>query len=233
MSSEHHKTNPPFAVFLSTAVLLFVLTFSAADSIGFVPYYIDGTAPRSQTLALSDLPELGEEKIQPVEVATPDQSISPVAVPVVVSEKIVLPTHLSISKINLDVQILNTQSRDAGVLDEALKKAPVRYMDSAKLGEDGNILIFAHSSHLPVVHNQMFKVFNRLSELKVGDTITVSGDGESHVYSVVLIRKADASEEVIDLSKNNGRRLTLSTCDNFGAKTSRWVVEAVYVGKSE
>lgn len=228
MNANSHDKHTSISLFLSTAFLFFFLAYSAADSVGFVPYYMDGTAPRAETLALSELPQLGEEQAQIV-----PETPAPVAPVTVAHEVVVNPTRLRISKINMDVPVLNTQSRDAGVLDEALKKAPVRYMDSAKLGEDGNVLIFAHSSHLPIVHNQMFKIFNRLPELNKGDSIVLTGDGEEYIYHVTSVHKTDATDGIIDLSKNNGRRLTLSTCDNFGAKTSRWVVEAEFVGKSE
>src|SRR3989338_3613348 len=49
MDSPHrplfrHKGPPP-AVFLATVFVVFVLTLSAADSVGFVPDYIDGSTP--------------------------------------------------------------------------------------------------------------------------------------------------------------------------------------------
>ena len=48
---SHEQKKAPAGVFVSTAILIFFTSLSAADSIGFVPYYVDGTAPR-QELAL-------------------------------------------------------------------------------------------------------------------------------------------------------------------------------------
>ena len=54
MSSQqsHISGNkPPIPVFLASAVVIFFLSLSAADSIGFVPYYIDGTEPTVSAIA--------------------------------------------------------------------------------------------------------------------------------------------------------------------------------------
>lgn len=225
MSEFHQEQRPPRAVFTALVVVMFFLTLSAADSVGFVPYYVDGTPPRvvadvPKEVALSELPMLGEQSV---------------AGSVQLAEKPVVPTylpdHISIPAINLELPVYNPQTKDDAQLDEVLLKGPARYVDSATLGRQGNMLIFAHSSHLPVVHNQMFKAFNGLPDLKKGDTITVSGEGHAYLYTVTSVRKTDASEAIIDLSADQGTRLTLSTCDNFGAKTSRWVVEAALVGE--
>lgn len=194
------RKNPPKRVFLSAVLVIFFLSLSAADSVGFVPSYIDGTDSK---IALSNLPQLGAE-----------------------NDTGILPDHLVIPSISLDLPIQNPATKDTELLDAALQKGPVRYVDSAKLGEKGNMLVFAHSSHLPIVHNQMYRAFNRISELKKDDLIIVSGGEKEYTYRVTNVRITDANEEVIDLGKSQGTRLTLSTCDTFGKKSARWVVEA-------
>ena len=204
--AESRGVKPPKSVFLAATIVIFFLSLSAADSIGLVPSYLDESQRGVQNkVALSNLPQLGETNG-------------------VLPERIVAPT------ISLDLPIQNPDTRDVALLDEALQNGPVRYTDSAKLGEKGNILIFAHSSHLPIVHNQMYKAFNRISELKVGDSITVSGGGNDYLYAVTSVRLTDANDEIIDLSKTNGTHLTLSTCDTFGKKSARFVVEADFIG---
>lgn len=222
MTSEK---KPPRAVFVAATTVFFFLGLSAADSVGFVPYYVDGTAPapKTQEVALADLPQLGDLSVS----TTTDYGLPTTDSPVY------LPSHISIPSIALNLPVYNPKTKNDAALDEVLLKGPARYVDSAKLGEAGNMLIFAHSSHLPVVHNQMFKAFNRLPELKEGDSITVSGEGHDFLYRVTRVYKTDANDAIIDLSKNNGTHLTLSTCDNFGAKTSRWVVEAEFIGTNE
>lgn len=214
----------PFSVFLAASVVIFVLSLSAADSFGFVPYYVDGTEPRHTKVALNDLPELGEEiPFGTVVAEEKKKEAAPVAVVAVA------PTHMRINAIGLDLPISNPSTRDLEELDTVLKNGPARYVDSALLGEKGNVLIFGHSSHLPVVHNQMYKAFNKIPELKVGDSISIEGGGKEFLYSVKSVEKVDANDGIIDLAKT-GNRLTIVTCDTLTGKSSRFVLEAELVG---
>ena len=222
MQSPRQKEKAPAHVFVAASVMIFFLSLSAADSIGFVPNYIDGSSNAvTDEVALSDLPELGDqmEQNQMPTIRSAEAEVSGVA-----------PDHLHIDAIDLDLAVQNPETRDLMQLDTLLQKGPARYVDSALLGPKGNVIIFAHSSHLPIVHNQMYRAFNRIPELKSGDSITVSGGGKTYVYSVVRVRRADANEDTIDLSSSEGNRLTLVTCDTLSAKSARWVLEAEFVG---
>jgi LPXTG-site transpeptidase (sortase) family protein len=221
MTGNPHKA--PISVFLAATAVIFGLTLSAADSVGFVPYYVDGTEPTRSKVALNDLPELGEEipfgtVIQEAgeeTAATPDVAVA--------------PTRIRIAAIGLDLPVSNPQTRDLEELDEVLKDGPARYVDSALLGETGNVLIFGHSSHLPVVHNQMYKAFNKIPNLKEGNVISIEGGGKEYLYTVTSVTKVDAEEGIIDLSKK-GNKLTIVTCDTLTGKSSRYVLEAEFVG---
>jgi LPXTG-site transpeptidase (sortase) family protein len=179
-------------------------------------------------LALSDLPRLGELISS---FASDDSEDTQAGVTVVeVPETPVKPDRIIAPDISLDLSIQNPETRDIAQLDELLKTGPARFVDSALLGQKGNVLIFAHSSRLPVVRNQMYKAFNRVSELEPGQTITLTGGGKEYLYSVTKVRRVDAEEEIIDLSAK-GNRLTLVTCDTLTSKSSRFVVEAELVGR--
>jgi LPXTG-site transpeptidase (sortase) family protein len=217
---------PPLGVYLAATVIIFVLTLSAADSVGLVPDYLDGTAPahaETESLALNDLPELGEEIAQP--------EPEPVRAPAATTNTTAKPTAIIIPAINLNLPVQNPATRDLNALDALLQKGPARYVDSAKLGERGNVIIFAHSSNLPVVRNQMYKAFNRIPELKAGDTITIMGDdGKKYIYNVLSVRKVDANEATINLSPLQGTKLTLVTCDTLTSKSARFMLEADFIG---
>lgn len=205
------RRQPPKPVFAAATAVLFVLSFSAADSIGFVPCSVDDTCTAS-SVALSDLPQLGSSVVQDTPTALP--------------ERIVIP------EIAMDLPVQNSPSRDLATLYEQLKDGPIRYVDSARLGEQGNVLVFGHSSRLPVVRNQMYKAFNRIPELKPGALITVSGGGRSFLYSVVSVEQADINDPtaVVDLG-THGKQLTLVTCDTQTGKTARFVLKADFVGE--
>jgi LPXTG-site transpeptidase (sortase) family protein len=219
MTNAHiRSTRAPTPVFLATTVVIFVLSLSAADSVGFVPCYVDGSTPcgGNNELALSALPQLGP-------------STDPASAPQTTQGSGVLPERIVIPEIDLDLPVQNPDTRDIGALDEILKDGPVRYVESARLQEKGNVLIFAHTSHLPVVKNQMYKAFNRIPELKAGDSITLHGEDKSYLYTVRSVRKADAEDAVIDLSPSQGTKLTLVTCDTLTGKTARFILEADFV----
>lgn len=138
------------------------------------------------------------------------------------------PILVEIPALKLSVSIKNPTSSDVDVLDEALLTGAVRYPTSAKLGEEGNVILFGHSSYLPVVNNKAFKAFNEIQNLEKGDRITVSGGNTAYVYAVTQVASADAESAAIPLTKT-GHTLTLATCDSFGKKTDRFVVVAELV----
>lgn len=140
------------------------------------------------------------------------------------------PVRMVIPAIDMDVKIANPVKTDVASLDAELMKGAVRYPTSAKLGEEGNVILFGHSSYLPVVNNQAFKIFNEIQNLKKGDRITVYGDdGAAYVYEVETVSQEDATSAAIPLEVGKPT-LTLSTCDSFGKKTDRFVVIATLVG---
>ena len=72
-------------------------------------------------------------------------------------------------------------------------------------------------------------MFNRLRELEQGDVIRVQSATHEYVYRVASVRLTTAQEAFIPFGIGE-KRLTLTTCNSFGAKSERWVVDAEYVG---
>lgn len=139
------------------------------------------------------------------------------------------PVRVVATSIGLDEIVLNPESTEIEALDEALLKGTVRYPTSAPLGVDGTVLLFGHSSYLPVVRNQNFKAFNGIQKLQTGSVVSVYSDTTEYRYEVTSVRKADASEDIIELP-SVGKHLTLVTCNSFGTKSDRFVVTADFVG---
>lgn len=139
------------------------------------------------------------------------------------------PVRIVVKDINLDVPISNPVSTDVQVLDNELLKGAVRYPTSAQLGVDGTVLLFGHSSYLPVVHNQAYKAFDDIQKLKTGQIIHVYSADTDYQYSVVGVEVADATQDSIELTPG-GKHLTLVTCDSFSKKSNRFIVTADFVG---
>ncbi len=138
------------------------------------------------------------------------------------------PLRIVASTIGLDMPILNPESRNVEALDAALLKGAVRYPGSSLMGDSGTMFLFGHSSVVPIVHNQFYKTFNNIKKFENGDLIHVQSKNVENVYRVISVTEAAASEVRVDLT-GHGKRLVLSTCDSFGGKDRRYVVEAVFV----
>ncbi len=136
------------------------------------------------------------------------------------------PTRVEISSVGIDTQVLEPSSVLVDVLDQFLQRGAVYYPGSGTI-DQGNIFIFGHSTNWPVVQNQAYKTFNNLEDVKVGDEIVLTANGKRYVYEALSVELADADNAFIDLSRS-GRRLTISTCNTFGKKSDRWVVDAVF-----
>ena len=138
------------------------------------------------------------------------------------------PTSLYIEKLGKTLKIANPTSKVVADLDNALLSATVRHPDSALLGQNGNILILGHSSYLPVVYNKNFQAFNGIQNLAWGDKIELRSKDKVVIYQVDKVFKAKAEDVTVPLNVT-GPRLTLATCNSFGGKDDRFVVEAVPV----
>lgn len=140
------------------------------------------------------------------------------------------PVRVVATSVNLDDKIANPTSADIATLDRALLKSSVRYPGSALLGEEGNVLLFGHSSYLRTTLNPAYKAFNDIQKLKTGETVTVYSATTAYEYRVTSVKFVKVDDGVIDLSQNGTRRLTLVTCNSFADKSDRFVVEAEFVG---
>ncbi|MEJ0054103.1 MAG: sortase [bacterium] len=140
-----------------------------------------------------------------------------------------LPVKIEVPSIRLSAKIANPSSTDIETLDHALLGGAVRYPTSAKLGEAGNVILFGHSSYLPVVSNQAFKTFDGIQNLEKGDRIIVSSGTRAYAYAVAGVSKQSAASDAGIALTSTGHTLTLATCDSFGEKTDRFVVTAELV----
>ncbi|MBI3573907.1 sortase [Candidatus Kaiserbacteria bacterium] len=141
------------------------------------------------------------------------------------------PVHVKAPSVGIDISVSDPSSTEVSTLDSALLKGAVRYPNSALLGQNAAVYLFGHQSYLPIVHNQAFKAFNGLQKLKAGDEVIVSSQSADYHYRVTSVRLVEASEATIDLS-SGARKLILTTCDSFGTKTQRYVVEADFISRN-
>lgn len=186
---------------LVIAVMVFIASYGVLSSLDFVPNSLEASA------------KVGAAGVMSADAATSAEA----------------PTSISIPSLDLGVTIANPTSSNAEVLDAALLKGAVRYPGTGLLGEKGgNVVVFAHSSYLPVVRNLSYKAFDGIQNLRKGDKIYVTGKDRTYLYSVEGVYKANALTGGVPLHVE-GNRLTLITCDSFASKSDRFVVTATLV----
>jgi LPXTG-site transpeptidase (sortase) family protein len=198
---------PFFIVFF---VVVF-LTYSFLYAIDFVPEPVSSP--------LSEVQESASELDMTVLAAESEVVTEP------------LPLTIIFDSLNAKaVSVLNPVSREIADLDEALLNGVVRHPDSADFSEPGNIFILGHSSYLPNVLNRNFQAFNGIQNLTWGDRIRLQSADTEYVYRVERVYEAAASELIVPFTPGEAR-LTLATCNSFGSKDDRYIVEAVLIGK--
>lgn len=152
-------------------------------------------------------------------------------IPPSAAAKVELPIRVIIRKVGVNTAVTNPTSADNAVLNDHLLRGAVRYPGSGTLGK-GNVFIFGHSTGLKVVNNQAFKAFNNLKNLNPGDEIIVQSSKKDFHYKVMSVSLADSNEALVDFSSDRNM-LTLSTCNVFGEKQERFIVEAQFVSAKE
>jgi LPXTG-site transpeptidase (sortase) family protein len=143
-----------------------------------------------------------------------------------------LPSKVVISKIGLSATIANPATTNVDALDQYLLSGAARYPTSATLDQNGTVVLFGHSSYLPIVNNKAFKTFNGIQNLKQGDEITVYSANHKFTYAVQTVQKESATSGYGIPLSTDGHTLVLATCDSFATKSDRFVVTATLVGSS-
>ena len=139
-----------------------------------------------------------------------------------------LPTRIIFDSLGKEVPVLNPDSRDIADLDSALLNGVVRHPDSATLTDEGNVFILGHSSYLPNVLNKNYQAFNGIQDLSWGDIIRVQSEDAEYTYRVQKVYQAKATDVVVPHTPGKAQ-LTLATCNSFGSKDDRYIVEATLI----
>lgn len=125
---------------------------------------------------------------------------------------------IEIKKIDLVLPILD------GATTENMKNAATRITETSKIGEIGNVGIAAHRART------RGRLFNRLDEVSVGDTIIIRTLDTEYTYVVFRTLKVEPNVVSI-LNRNNiDTILTLVTCDPIENATHRLIVQAKLQG---
>ncbi len=109
-----------------------------------------------------------------------------------------------------------------GATKENMKSASVHVTGTQLAGvEDGNMAVAAHRAH------KTGRLFNRLGEAKVGDTIEIDQGGKTYQYEVDKVHIVEPTDVWVLNPTEGETALTLITCDPLINPTHRLIVHAV------
>lgn len=116
---------------------------------------------------------------------------------------------------------------DPKIYLNALKSGIAHMLGTAKPGEEGNIVIFDHSSVSDAYKGKYGAAFSKLDSLDIGDRIVIvnqkiSVNSVYHVAGKKVVSPSDTSL----IQQNLGSRLTIITCWPTGYDSSRLIVWA-------
>lgn len=217
----------PFFIVFFIAVLL---SYGVLFAIDFIPEPLSEETKAAQARAQLEKDAkreilVTERKVDTTSVVASASEEKTTTLPVATVEGTILPTRIIIDTLDVNVKVLNPKARDIASLDKALLSGVVRHPDSANLSKAGNILILGHSSYLPNVMNKNFQAFNGIQKMTWGDKIRVQSEGKEYIYRVQKVYQAKASDLTVPFTPGKAK-LTLATCNSFGSKEDRFIVEA-------
>lgn len=209
---------------LRVRLVPFTVAFFVAVFVTYLMLYIVDVYPEPVE-EIDDAPVVEEVNIATTQTDPVVESPSVVVNPEVAA----LPVSITFDALDKTVAVRNPSSADYAELDNELLYGVVRHPQSADFANTGNMLILGHSSYLPTVNNKNFQAFNGIQKLSWGDTIRVESQDTEYIYRVDRVYAAPASDIYVPVGEDTAPKLTLVTCNVFGAKEDRHIVEATLV----
>ncbi len=135
-------------------------------------------------------------------------------------------SELRIPKINVSAPINFESSTNNTDIAYSLRSGVVHYASTAVPGQQGDVVIFGHSSGLVWAPGSYKFVFTLLNELKPGDTILVDYKGTRYIYQVTGSQTVKPADMSILQQNSKQSELSLVTCTPVGTDKNRLVVHA-------
>ena len=166
---------------------------------------------------------------------TPSRSVSSTAIisdvnggTVGKESKIIIP------KINVEIPVVYDEpSIEEDKVQKALERGVLHYATTPNPGEQGNAVIFGHSSN-NILNSGRYKfAFVLLNRLENGDTFMLEKGGTRYVYKVYDKKVVSPKEvSVLNAGGDKTATATLITCDPPGTAINRLVVVGEQISPS-
>ena len=207
--------------FFITFFIVMLLSYGALYSIDFLPEPVTETE-------VNEVVTVETLEVATVAVEQEDSSVEDSSVPISP-----LPVKIILDTLDgREIDVLNPTEATIPAMDEALLSGVVRHPDTADFENIGNMLLLGHSSYIPNVLNKNFQAFNGIQKMTWGDTIRLQSSDTEYVYRVERVREEKATEVIVPFDWGVPK-ITLVTCNSFGAKEDRFIVEAKLVSSTK
>ena len=135
---------------------------------------------------------------------------------------------LVIDNLNISAPItLNVDGSNQEQYIKSLENGVAHMAKTAQPGENGNAVIFGHSSYYKSKPGSYKTVFAKLDGLKPGDIVKiVSGDGSAIQYRMTAFKIVPPEDVSVVVQDKNKSTLTLITCWPPKTTDKRYVVSA-------
>lgn len=132
-----------------------------------------------------------------------------------------------ISSYKLTISKLNIKNAEVSTLDHDLDKHLVNYIGTAIPPDNGNAVIYGHSTIPQLFNSKDYKkIFATLHTLKIGDEFTVDMQNIIYSYKIFSIIVVDPSDTSIFTQSYDNSYITLVTCTPPGTTWKRLIIKA-------
>lgn len=138
-------------------------------------------------------------------------------------------SEIIIPSINVKAPIVYESSTDNTNIAYDLRNGVVHYGTTAQPGEQGNVVVFGHSSGVAWAPGNYKFVFTLLDKLQPGQQISLDYQGTRYVYVVTDSQVVAPSDMKVLDSNGTQSQLSLITCTPVGTSKNRLVVHAKQV----
>jgi sortase A len=157
---------------------------------------------------------------------TPSRTVSSTPIIITDSTAVSDPTpKVIIPKINVEIPVVyDLGTTEESAIQNALEDGVVHYDNTPQPGQEGNVVVFGHSSNNIFNEGKYKFAFVLLSRLETGDIFYLTKDGTRYAYKIYdkKIVKPTAIEVLGAADKPD--TATLITCDPPGTTLNRLVV---------
>ncbi len=139
---------------------------------------------------------------------------------------------ITIPKINVSAPIIfPTTTADAPNYDPELENGVVHFPNTALPGQNGNTVLFGHSSNDWWQPGSYKFIFVLLDKLAPGDTFSVNYNSRRYIYEVTNTKVVEATDVSV-LNPTSTPTITLITCWPAGTSLKREIIQAKQISPS-